>query len=53
MAYDFPAGGKRLTKGATVYVATSKSGEIIRENDASTGAHPEKLLRGPQERPHA
>ncbi len=49
MAYDLPAGGKRLIQGASGYVATLKSGEIIRENDASTGAHPGKLLRGPQE----
>ena len=49
MAYDLPAGGKRLVQGAKGYIATFKSGTLIRENDKSTGAHPGKLLRGPQE----
>lgn len=51
MAYDLPAGGKRLIQGASGYVATLKSGQLIRENDQSTGAHPGRLLRGPQESP--
>lgn len=45
---DLPAGGRRLTQRATGYDATIVSGEIIRRNDASTGALPGRLVRGSQ-----
>jgi N-acyl-D-amino-acid deacylase len=47
-AYDLPAGGKRLMQKATGYVATIKSGAVVRERDESTGERPGVLLRGPQ-----
>jgi N-acyl-D-aspartate/D-glutamate deacylase len=48
MAYDLPAGGKRLVQRASGYVATIKSGAVVREHDSATGARPGRLLRGPQ-----
>lgn len=51
MAYDLPAGGKRLLQDARGYVATLKSGTVVREDDQFTGARPGTLLRGPQPAP--
>ena len=51
MAYDLPAGGKRLVQGATGYVATIKSGTVVREDGRFTGERPGGLLRGPQPGP--
>jgi N-acyl-D-aspartate/D-glutamate deacylase len=48
MAYDLPAGGKRLLQGAKGYDATIVSGEVIYRNGKATGALPGKLIRGPQ-----
>ncbi len=48
MAFDLPAGGKRLLQGAEGYVATIVSGEIVYRNGEPTGALPGKLVRGPQ-----
>jgi N-acyl-D-aspartate/D-glutamate deacylase len=48
MAFDLPAGGKRLLQGASGYVATIVSGEIVSRNGEATGALPGKLVRGPQ-----
>ena len=48
MAFDLPAGGKRLLQGAEGYVATIVSGEIVYRNGEATGALPGKLVRGPQ-----
>jgi N-acyl-D-aspartate/D-glutamate deacylase len=48
MAYDLPAGGKRLLQGAKGYDATIVSGEVIYRNGKATGALPGKLVRGPQ-----
>jgi len=48
MVHDLPAGGKRLVQSASGYVATVKSGVVVRRHDAATGDHPGKLLRGPQ-----
>ncbi len=46
VAYDLPAGGRRLMQKAKGYTATIKSGVVtFRESDA-TGALPGKLLRG-------
>jgi N-acyl-D-amino-acid deacylase len=53
MVYDLPASGKRLIQRARGYVATVKSGVVVREHDESTGALPGRLLRGPQPSPVA
>jgi N-acyl-D-amino-acid deacylase len=45
MAYDLPAGGKRLTQKATGYVATVKSGVVVRQDDEPTGERPGGLIR--------
>jgi len=51
MAFDLPAGGKRLLQGANGYDATIVSGEIAYRNGEATGALPGKLVRGPQGAP--
>ena len=48
MAFDLPAGGKRLLQGADGYVATIVSGEAVYRDGVATGALPGKLVRGPQ-----
>ncbi|MGH9138052.1 MAG: N-acyl-D-amino-acid deacylase family protein [Acidimicrobiales bacterium] len=48
MAYDLPADGKRLVQRATGYVATIKSGAVVRHHDEATGERPGRLIRGPQ-----
>jgi N-acyl-D-aspartate/D-glutamate deacylase len=48
MAYDLPAGGKRLLQGAHGYDATIVSGQVIYRHGEATGALPGKLVRGPQ-----
>jgi N-acyl-D-aspartate/D-glutamate deacylase len=51
MVQDLPAGGKRLVQSAAGYVATVKSGVVVREHDQPTGERPGRLLRGPQAGP--
>lgn len=46
MAYDLPAGGKRLVQKADGYVATICAGEVTYENGEHTGALPGRLMRG-------
>jgi N-acyl-D-aspartate/D-glutamate deacylase len=53
MVYDLPAQGKRLVQRARGYVATIKSGIVVREHDVPTGELPGRLLRGPQPQPVA
>ncbi len=48
MAHDLPAGGKRLIQRAHGYVATVKSGVVVRQDDEATGERPGGLLRGAQ-----
>jgi len=48
IAYDLPAGGKRLVQRARGYRATIVAGEVVLENGEPTGALPGKLVRGPQ-----
>lgn len=48
IAYDLPAGGKRLLQRATGYVATVQTGIVTFEQGESTGALPGQLIRGPQ-----
>jgi len=45
IAYDLPAGGKRLLQKAQGYVMTTVAGTPIIENDTPTTATPGKLLR--------
>jgi N-acyl-D-amino-acid deacylase len=46
MAYDLPAGGKRLLQDSTGYVNTIVSGVVTRRDGVDTGARPGQLLRG-------
>jgi N-acyl-D-amino-acid deacylase len=48
LAFDLPAGGKRLLQKAEGYVATIKSGVITFRNGTMQGALPGRVLRGPQ-----
>lgn len=50
VAFDLPAGGRRLVQTAEGYRATFKAGQAIMENGERTGALPGRLLRGPQRR---
>ncbi len=51
MAFDLPAGGKRLMQKATGYSATVVSGEVIYHDGEPTRALPGRLVRGPQAAP--
>jgi N-acyl-D-amino-acid deacylase len=51
MVNDLPAAGQRLVQRARGYVATVKSGSVVREYDEATGERPGRLLRGPQPLP--
>lgn len=51
LAFDLPAGGKRLLQKADGYVATIKSGQVTFRDGVYQGAHPGKLIRGPQAAP--
>ena len=48
LAFDLPAGGKRLLQKAEGYVATIKSGVVTFRDGEWTGATPGGLVRGPQ-----
>jgi N-acyl-D-amino-acid deacylase len=48
LAFDLPAGGKRLLQKAEGYVATIKHGAVTFREGAWTGAAPGGLIRGPQ-----
>jgi N-acyl-D-aspartate/D-glutamate deacylase len=51
LAFDLPAGGKRLLQKADGYALTIKSGQITFRDGEYLGIHPGKLIRGPQARP--
>jgi N-acyl-D-amino-acid deacylase len=51
MAYDLPAGGRRLIQHARGYDATLVAGQVIFEQGQATGTLPGMLLRGPQAHP--
>lgn len=53
VAYDLPAGGKRLLQGAEGYEATIVAGAITYRNGEPTGALPGRLLRGGRAAPRA
>lgn len=48
LAFDLPAGGKRLLQKAEGYECTVKSGVVTFRRGTSTGAYPGGLIRGPQ-----
>jgi N-acyl-D-amino-acid deacylase len=48
LAFDLPAGGRRLIQKATGYDMTICSGEVIYEGGIPTGQLPGKLVRGVQ-----
>ena len=49
VAYDLPAGGRRIVQEATGFDATLLSGVITYREGKATGALPGRLQRGPQE----
>ncbi len=51
MAYDLPAGGKRLLQPATGYLQTIVAGTVVRDGGEPTGASPGRLVRGAQAAP--
>jgi N-acyl-D-aspartate/D-glutamate deacylase len=51
MAYDLPAGGKRLVQKARGYRMTIQSGEVTFEQGEATGATPGRLIRGARPAP--
>jgi N-acyl-D-amino-acid deacylase len=46
MAYDLPAGGRRLVQDAVGYDATIVHGVVTRRHGVDTGARPGRLIRG-------
>ena len=48
LAFDLPAGGKRLLQKAEGYLATIKNGVVTFRDGQWTGATPGGLIRGPQ-----
>lgn len=53
LAFDLPAGGKRLLQKAEGYAATIKSGVVTFRDGVMTGALPGVVVRGPQSIPMA
>ena len=48
MAYDLPAGGKRMLQKVDGFRYTLVNGEVIVRDGVMTGALPGRLVRGPQ-----
>lgn len=53
MAFDLPAGGRRLVQKASGYVCTIKRGDVIVDGGEFTGTLPGQLIRGEQSAPSA
>jgi N-acyl-D-aspartate/D-glutamate deacylase len=53
VAYDLPAGGRRLVQRAEGYVATLVAGQVTYRDGEPTHALPGRLLRGAQAAPRA
>jgi len=51
VAYDLPAGGRRLIQRASGYVASIVAGEITYRDGETTGALPGRILRGAKAAP--
>lgn len=52
LAFDLPAGGRRLLQKAEGYAVTIKRGQITFDSGVLTGALPGQLIRGPQRAPN-
>jgi N-acyl-D-aspartate/D-glutamate deacylase len=48
MAYDLPAGGKRMLQKVDGFRYTIVNGEVIVQDGVMTDALPGRLVRGPQ-----
>ena len=48
LAFDLPAGGKRLLQKAEGYVATIKSGQVTFRDGQLQAKRPGRVIRGPQ-----
>jgi N-acyl-D-aspartate/D-glutamate deacylase len=53
VAYDLPAGGRRLVQRASGYKATIVAGEVTYRDGEATGALPGRLIRGAKPAPMA
>jgi N-acyl-D-aspartate/D-glutamate deacylase len=53
VAFDLPAGGRRLLQTASGYDYTIKSGQVTFRSGVSTGKYPGRVIRGPQLAPEA
>ncbi|HEY1414888.1 MAG TPA: amidohydrolase family protein [Caulobacteraceae bacterium] len=53
VAYDLPAGGRRLVQRASGYKATIVAGEVTYRDGEATGALPGRLIRGAKPAPLA
>jgi N-acyl-D-aspartate/D-glutamate deacylase len=53
LAFDLPAGGKRLLQKADGYVATIKTGQVTFREGVMQGPTPGVVIRGPQRAPLA
>jgi N-acyl-D-amino-acid deacylase len=53
LAFDLPAGGKRLLQKAIGYAVTIKSGQVTVRDGVVQAARPGRLIRGPQAAPLA
>ena len=51
VAFDLPAGGRRLLQTADGYDLTIKSGRVTFRRGARTGDYPGRVIRGPQPAP--
>ena len=51
VAFDLPAGGRRLLQTASGYDCTIKSGKVTFRGGAATGCYPGGVIRGPQSAP--
>jgi N-acyl-D-aspartate/D-glutamate deacylase len=47
LAYDLPAGARRLKQKADGLLMTIVNGQVLLRNNEHTGAQPGRLLRGP------
>ena len=53
VAFDLPAGGRRLLQTASGYDCTIKSGRVTYRGGAATGEYPGRVIRGPQPVPES
>jgi len=51
VAFDLPAGGRRLLQTAAGYEVTIKSGRVTFRQGVKTGDYPGRVIRGPQPAP--